>query len=460
MSRLTDQQVDRIARRVMQRLVPSAPPEVTTAASRPAASGLASAPTQAGVFADLDAAVEAATQAFQALDAMSLAARDKIIASMRETLLANAEVLAREAQEETGVGRWEDKVIKNRVVTEKTPGTEDLVPVATTGDRGLTLMERAPFGVIAAITPSTNPTSTIICNAIGMVAAGNAVVFNVHPAAKRVSIHNVALMNEAIMRAGGPANLVATMAEPTIESAQALMKHPGIRLLVVTGGPGVVKAAMQSGKRAICAGPGNPPVVVDETADLTQAARDVVRGASFDNNVICVDEKEVFVVGSVADDLLAAMKQHGAVVLDAPQTKQIENAIFEKRHGPRTAGVVKKELIGKNAGVILEKIGLRVGDDVRLAVIDVSFSHPLVWTEQMMPVMPVVRVANVDEAIRRHALAEHRQTQPDGPGDELQHLREERSRLRRLGRRGRRVFVVLDRQPNRRGPDGTAQLLA
>ena len=231
-------------------------------------------------------------------------------------MLTNAETLAREAQSETGMGRWEDKVVKNRLVASKTAGTEALVPEAKSGDDGLMLMERAPFGVIGAITPCTNPTSTIICNTIGMVAAGNSVVFCVHPSAKRVSTHNVALLNEAIIRAGGPPNLVTTIAEPSIAAAQTLMKHPGIRLLVVTGGEGVVHAAMQSGKRAMCAGPGNPPVVVDETADIALAARGIVRGGSFDNNVICVDEKEVFVVESVADELLAAMKPHGAVVLN------------------------------------------------------------------------------------------------------------------------------------------------
>ena len=361
---------------------------------------------QPGVFADIDAAVEAATEAFHALDAMSLAARDEIIAGIRETMLANAELLAREAQEETGLGRWQDKVIKNQVVAEKTPGTEHLVPEAKTGDGGLMLMERAPFGVIAAITPSTNPTSTIICNTIGMVAAGNAVVFNVHPMAKRVSIRNVALINEAITRAGGPPNLVTTIAEPTIESAQTLMRHAGIRLLVVTGGPGVVKEAMQSGKRAICAGPGNPPVVVDETADIDKAALNIVRGGSFDNNIICVDEKEVFVVASVADDLLAALKRHNAVVLDAAQSKLIEKAIFTKKHGPRAEGEVNRDLIGRNAGEILSRIGVHAGEDVRLVVLEVSFSHPLVWTEQLMPVMPVVRVSNADEAIDAAVLAE------------------------------------------------------
>lgn len=406
MAELTDQQVDQIARRLLHRIAPAAGPSAVSSAT---ASGAAAG---SAVFPDVDSAVKAAGQAFRALDGMSLATRERMIAAIRAAMFANAESLSREAHAETGLGRWEDKVIKNRLVARKTPGTEALVPDARSGDDGLMLMERAPFGVIAALTPSTNPTSTIICNAIGMVAAGNAVVFGVHPSARRVCQRTVSLINQAIVQAGGPPNLVCTLADPTIAAAQALMAHPDVRLLVVTGGGGVVHAAMHSGKRAVCAGPGNPPVVVDETADIALAAEGIVRGGSFDNNVICVDEKETFVVESVADALLAAMKHHGAVVLDAAQSRQMENVIFSGRREPWTAGVVNKELIGKNAGVILGMVGIQAGDDVRMAVMEVQASHPLVWTEQMMPVMPVVRVANADEAIDRAVASEggHRHT--------------------------------------------------
>lgn len=406
MAELTEQQVDAIARRLLSRRAPHADgpdPARRAADNDTAPAGDASS---SGLFPDVDSAVKAAVQAFVAFNALSLAARERIIAAIRASMLANAELLAREAQAETGLGRWEDKLIKNRLVTRKTPGVEALAPGATSGDNGLMLMERAPFGVIAAITPSTNPTSTIICNTIGMLAAGNAVVFGVHPAARRVSIRNVALLNEAITRAGGPPNLVTTLAEPSIAAAQALMKHQGVRLLVVTGGGAVVQAAMQSGKRAICAGPGNPPVVVDETADIDLAGRGIVRGASFDNNVICTDEKEAFVVASVADRLLGAMQQNGAVVLSEPQSRQMENVIFRERHGPWAPATINRDLIGRNAGMILSLIGVSAGDEVRLVVLDVPPSHPLVWTEQMMPVFPVVRVANADEAIDRAVAAE------------------------------------------------------
>jgi acyl-CoA reductase-like NAD-dependent aldehyde dehydrogenase len=352
-----------------------------------------------GIFPDVDSAVEAAGIAFRRLAAESLTLRETIIAAMREAALAAAEEISRRAQEETGLGRTEDKILKNRLVTRKTPGTEDLFPNAISGDSGLTLFEPAPYGVIGAITPVTNPTSTIICNAIGMLAAGNAVVFNAHPSAKQVSRYTVELLNRAITGAGGPANLISAVAEPTIESAQELMRHPRVRLLVVTGGGAVVKAAMQSGKRAICAGPGNPPVVVDETADIEQAARDIVMGASLDNNIICTDEKEVFVVRSVADGLLEAMGGNGAYRLDASELRRLERVIFEENPGPGRPAVVNKSLIGKDAAQILGEISIRVGPETRLAVADVTVEHPLVWTEQMMPVLPVVRVDNAGLAI-------------------------------------------------------------
>ncbi|OQX95016.1 aldehyde dehydrogenase EutE, partial [candidate division KSB1 bacterium 4572_119] len=324
----------------------------------------------------------------------------------RKKMLKNVQLLSEEAVAETGLGRVEDKIAKNRLVSEKTPGTEDLFPAARSGDHGLSLFECAPYGVIGAITPVTNPTSTIICNAIGMVAAGNGVVFNVHPFAKNTSIKNIGLLNQAIIEAGGPTDLVTGVFEPTIETAQELMQHPGIRLLVVTGGGAVVKAAMNSGKRAICAGPGNPPVVVDETADIERAGRDIVKGASFDNNIICVDEKEVIAVDSIADKLIKSMTRNGGYLLNQDQIFQLQNIIFEKINGASQPGVINKSFIGKNASVILSQIGISVDEKVRLIIADVNKNHPLVWTEQMMPVMPIVRVSNADEGIDFAKLAE------------------------------------------------------
>lgn len=415
MRRLSDEEVARIAAVLAQR---TGTPAVATLAQRtgvPSDTGPTGASAavsgagpelREGIFGDIPTAVEAARIAFGRLRGLSLAARARIITALRETLLQETEALSRLAHQETGLGRVEDKIRKNRLAVQKTPGIEQLRNEAVSGDCGLMLVEPAPYGVIAAITPVTNATSSLICNAIGMIAAGNAVVFNVHPSAKRCGARTIQLINRAAMRAGGPANLATGIAEPTIASAQALMTHPDVRLLVVTGGAGVVQAAMRSGKRAICAGPGNPPVVVDETADIPSAARDIVRGASFDNNIICVDEKEVFVVESVADALLLEMKRQGAYILDASQAQAIERVIFEKTNGPRAPGTVRKELIGRDASVILARIGVQVGQEVRLAVVEVSAAHPLVWTEQMLPVLPVVRVSSADQGIDLAVCAE------------------------------------------------------
>ena len=352
-----------------------------------------------GIYPTIERAVGAAWAAFVSYRTMGLKQRHRIIDAVRCEMRERAGALAQMAHEETGLGRTEDKKLKNMLVTAKTPGPEDLEPQVWSGDRGLTLTEYAPFGVIGAITPTTNPTATIINNTIAAVSAGNAVVFNAHPKAKAVSVQNIRWINRAIVEAGGPPDLVTAVPEPTIESAQRLMRHPRVRLLLVTGGPGVVEEARKTPKRSILAGPGNPPVVVDETADIALAGHEIVRGASFDNNLICTDEKEVFVVAKVADRLLQAMAASGAYVLAEHELKRLERTIFTDLGEGERPGHVDPRWIGQNAGAILAEIGVRADGDIRLAVADVPVEHSLVWTEQMMPVLPVVRVPDVDAAI-------------------------------------------------------------
>ena len=176
---------------------------------------------------------------------MTLEQRGKLIAAMREAGVKNARYFAELANKETGYGRVEDKIKKNILAAEKTPGIEDLHAQAYTGDFGMTLVEGAPFGVIGSITPSTNPTSTVINNSISMIAAGNAVVYNPHPAAKHASQEAMRVMNEAIVAAGGPANLITTVKTPTVETGKIIMEHPDVRLLSITGGEAVVKVAMK-----------------------------------------------------------------------------------------------------------------------------------------------------------------------------------------------------------------------
>lgn len=360
-----------------------------------------------GIHRTLDEAVAAARRSFASFRDLPLETRGRIIASVRATMLASLESLASLAVSETGLGRFEDKVLKNRLVTEKTPGIEDLVPEVRTGDHGLTLFERAPYGPIAVITPVTNPSETIICNGIGMIAGGNTAVFCPHPNARKVSSLTIDLFNRAARRGGAPEPLLHSVGEPTLEVAQALLRYPGIRLNVVTGGPGVVKEAMASGKKSICAGPGNPPSVVDETADLEQAARDLVMGASLDNNIICTDEKEIICVSIVADRLKESMARAGAVVLPPHQVEQLRRLVLEYEKGPRKHAGIQKKYVGRNVDVILRDAGIPCDPAKRLALCEVDGDHPFLWTELMMPVLPLVRVRNVDEAIEFAIEVEH-----------------------------------------------------
>jgi acyl-CoA reductase-like NAD-dependent aldehyde dehydrogenase len=327
---------------------------------------------RAGIFSNLDSAVNASDLAYKEFVQLSLETRKEIIANMRKVSLTNNELLSKMASEETGMGRWQDKMLKNELAINKTPGAEDIVPEAFSDDHGFTLVENAPYGVIGSITPSTNPTATIISNSIGMIAAGNAVVFNPHPSAKKVSCFLVKLLNEAIIEVGGPENLLTCIDEPTIVSAKELMAHKKIAILVVTGGPAVVNVAMNSGKKVIAAGPGNPPVVVDETADIAKAGKDIVDGASFDNNVICICEKEVLVVASVADRLKEEMKKNGAFELNGDQIKKITELIISDAGRPGHEGAANKKYVGKNADFIAQEIGITVPASTRLLICEVG----------------------------------------------------------------------------------------
>ncbi|MFV2038665.1 MAG: aldehyde dehydrogenase family protein [Acidimicrobiales bacterium] len=405
---LNDEEIQSIIARVQGRVAATKGPGRGGPALR-AADELAAteAPLGDGIHSTIDAAVTAADRAFVKYREMGLESRRAVVEAMRAAMLREGERLAYMAHAETGLGRAEDKVIKNLLVTTRTPGPEDLEPQVVTGDQGMTVTEYAPYGVIGSISPTTNPTSTIINNSIAMIAAGNAVTFNVHPSATQVSVENIKLLNQAIVGAGGPPDLITAIAKPTLESARELMAHPDVRVLLVTGGPAVVREALRTPKKAITAGPGNPPAVVDQTADIDQAGRDIVRGASFDNNIICVDEKTTIVVDTVADALVRAMVSAGAYRLKEHELRRLERVIFKTMGMPNKPGAMSPAWIGQNASDLLAEIGVSVEGDVRLLVAEVPPEHSLVWTEQMMPVMPVVRVRDVDAAIDLAVRSEH-----------------------------------------------------
>ena len=383
--------IERIVRAVVQSMDQSHQPALT------AARAASAAPLPMGVFASLDDAVAEADKAYRQM--RSVAMRSLAVAAIRQAGEKHAQELAELAVAETGMGRVADKFTKNGAQARHTPGVECLVPTVLSGDHGLTLMENAAWGVIASVTPSTNPAATVINNAISMIAAGNTVVFAPHPAAKGVSQRAVTLINEAVVAAGGARNIITTVASPNIATAQQLFSYPGINLLTVTGGEAVVEEARKhTDKRLIAAGAGNPPVVVDETANIEKAGRDIVWGASFDNNIICADEKEVIVVDSVADRLKQEMAKHKAVELSQDQAKQLVDLVLGKI-GLDNKGTVKREWVGRDAAKIAAAIGLNVPPDTKLLFVETAANHPFAVTELMMPILPIIRVANVDDAI-------------------------------------------------------------
>lgn len=354
-----------------------------------------------GIFEDMNDAVEAANVAQKALFELTLSDRKRIIDSITAHLRPYVEEISRLAYEETGMGRYEHKIIKNNLVLDKTPSVEDLRAGVFTGDDGLTLLEMSPFGVIGAISPSTNPSETVICNAIGMLAAGNSVVFSPHPGAYKTSNRTVELINEAIQLVNGPINLVCTVDHPSLDKANIMMQHPKINLICATGGPAVVKAVLSTGKKAIGAGAGNPPVFVDKSAHIENAARDIVLGSSFDNNLPCIAEKEAIVMDEVCDYLIFNMKNHGAYEVKDKELCLLEKLVLCDK------GFPKKEFIGKNADYILSKIGIEVDPSIVLIIMEVAKEHPFVQEELMMPILPIVRVKDAKEGIDLACQVEH-----------------------------------------------------
>ena len=355
----------------------------------------------APIFDNLEKCVAAAVRAQEIYSQQGLEKRRQVIEKIRQLSRERAEMLARMTVEETKMGRWEDKVQKNLLAANKTPGVEDVQPVAYTGDRGLTLVERAPLGVIAAVTPSTNPTSTVINNSISILAAGNAVIFAPHPAAKKCSQAAIKMVHEAVISVGAPAGLVTTVEPPSIEFTNNLLRHPAVKANLVTGGPAIVKVAMAAGKKTIAAGPGNPPVVVDETAEFPRTVESIVSGASFDNGVLCTAEKEVILVEAVVEKFLSYMRQEKrAYELTSSQMDELAKIVIKEPGGKCKEGVMNRDYVGRNASVIARAIGLNLPDSIRLLWGVVPNDHPFVWTEQLMPVLPVTVVPDINAAIK------------------------------------------------------------
>ncbi|HXG48723.1 MAG TPA: aldehyde dehydrogenase family protein [Methylomirabilota bacterium] len=362
-----------------------------------------------GVYADANEACAAAHEAFLQLQQKGVAARRKIEEIVKTLCDKNAEAWGKLELDETKIGRLDHKIEKLQII-KLVPGVDWLRPDGRSGDHGITLEEYTPFGVVGAVTPSTHSVPTLAGNIVNICAAGNAVVFNAHPSAARCAATAVRAFNEAIYRETGIENIATIIEKPTMESFAAMCKHEAVRLLLVTGGPGVVKAAMQTGKRAICAGPGNPPVFVDDTACMKRAARAIIQGASYDNNLLCIGEKEVFALESIADKLMAQMEQNCAVRLTSAQLDALTKAAFTftpGQGGGCAHASVNRDFIGKDASVLAKAAGVNIPSGTQLLFAETDANHPFVVEEQMMPFLPIVRVKSLEEGVARSLEAEH-----------------------------------------------------
>ncbi|HIN31601.1 TPA: aldehyde dehydrogenase family protein [Candidatus Poribacteria bacterium] len=354
-------------------------------------------PSGSVVFSTVGQAVAAAKTAQAELMQLGKPKREGIVAAIRQAGLDNALSLAQLAVEDTGMGVVDHKRQKNEGAASMSPGMEDLISEATTGDDGTLLIEYVPFGVINSITPTTNPTSTVINHAVIMVAAGNSIVFSPHPNAQKCTVETMRIINDAIVSTGGPPNLLTAVQNATLRTAKEIMDHDDIAMVVATGGSSVVRAALTSGKKAITAGPGNPPAVIDESADLTKAAKDVITGTSFDNNLLCIGEKSLFVVDSVANDVMQELKRSGGYLLSANELRSVETLLKDG---------AEKDFIGKDATVILNAAEINASADVVAIIAEVNKDHIFVIDEYLMPILPVVRVQNFDDAVKGALVAD------------------------------------------------------
>jgi len=419
MSALNETLIRDVVAEVLGRLNGAAP--TATAAPAPAAKqdcgcggngASSSAPAlrgKFGVFQDANEACAAAHESFLQLQKAGIAARVKIVEILKAMTDSNAEAWGKLELDETKIGRLDHKIEKLKII-KLVPGVEWLHPDARSGDHGIMLEEYTPFGVVGAVTPSTHSIPTLSGNIVNIVAAGNAAVFNAHPAAARCAATAVRAYNEAIYRETGIENIATIIEKPSMESFAAMCKHEAVRILLVTGGPGVVKAAMQTGKRAICAGPGNPPVYVDDSACLKRAAKAIIQGASYDNNLLCIGEKEVFALENIADKLMSQMEQNGAVKLTDAQLDALTKAAFTFKPGegggcPHAS--VNRDFIGKDPIVLAEAAGVNIPAGTQLLFAETDANHPFVVEEQMMPFLPITRVKSLEEGVARSLEAEH-----------------------------------------------------
>ena len=391
---ITEEEIQKIVQRVVQNVI----------SNESSTTGTSQLKGEWGVFDDMNEAIEAAHIAFLKYEEFDIQNRKRFIDAVRQVTLDFKEEFSRMAVEQTKMGRVDHKIVKHINVAKHASGVEFLRPQAWSGQHGLAIEEYAPWGVIGNISPSTHPSPTMLENIISQLSGGNTIVFNPHPVAAKLNVYVIQKCNQYITKEGGPENLVTCVANPTLESAQIMFGHPRTKLLSVTGGPGVVEAAMKFSKPIVAAGPGNPPVLIDETADLELAAKEITESASFDNNILCIAEKEIFVVESVFNQFMKLFEEQGNVKLVGSQMDQLAKKALEKNGQHYFIG---RDYVGRNANVLAREFGMNLSEDVPLLFGETDKDHPWVVAEQMTSCIPVVRVKDFEEGLECSIKAEH-----------------------------------------------------
>ncbi len=359
-----------------------------------------------GVFANVEDAIDAAYEAQLILTRdFTTEDRDRFIKAIQSAFLEIVEAETRAEFEETGYGRLDQKIIKNIGTISEAETCESVKANVMASSKGVTVEFYAPYGLCGALTPVTNGLVTIANNSMTMLAAGNTIIFNCHPAAKLAGAKAVKLVNKSVIEAGGPANIATMAAEPTKTSLDAILESLKVSLIIGTGSEEMVKIIMGCKKKVIAAGPGNPPTIIDETADIAKAAHWLSFAVPFENNMLCITEKEIFVMEKVYDAFLAAMAEKGVRILTADEAEKVTAATLI----PTESGVsvANKKFVGKDANVILEASGVAPSSyDLQLALIEVAADHPFVIAEQMMPIVPVIKCATFEDAMTGAIAAE------------------------------------------------------
>jgi len=346
--------------------------------------------------------INRSVQAFREYCAVSHSGREEIISAIKEAILPIVPELAKMERFETGMGCTHDKEKKLLLALQKTPGLEVLTPRASMSDDGVTLFEYSAYGVICATQPATNPCATTINNVIGMICAGNSVIVISHPRSQNVSQYLVSHINAAISAVSGIDDLVVTLDQSSFSLAVEVMGHPDVAMVVATGGGKLIGQALSCSKRVIAAGSANPVAMVDETADLSCAAENISSGASFNNNITCVGEKNIVVVSKVADVFVNELKENGVhYVSDHDDMLKLTKAAINNNF------MMNRSLAGKSAKEILKAADIQTKAEVKLIVVETPKTHPFVTIEMLMPLVPLVRADDFEDMLETALFIEH-----------------------------------------------------